>query len=297
VDLLSSLDVSKIADWALAKLPAVGAALLIMLAFLVGYRLSRAPLRAVLARAGLHRKLVQLLVDSIFKYSLVAIGLVMAAAQLGIDVAAAIAGLGVVGIAVGFAAQDTLSNVISGIVVFMDKPFVVGDWITVEGNYGKVGDITLRSTRIRTPQNTWVVIPNKSIIDAVLVNHSKHGEIRIDVPVGIAYKEDITAARDAILEAVRTIDWVLEDPAPDVVVDALGSSSIDLLARVWIHNADRERATHFAVVERTKRALDAAGIQIPFPHLQLFVDSVEERVWRRIEALAPSAARGTEDAQ
>ncbi len=296
MDLPSSPDLSRIADWVLATLPAAGAALLIMLAFLVGYRLSRAPLRAVLGRAGLHRKLVELLVDSIYKYSLAAVGLVMAAAQVGIDVAAAIAGLGVIGIAVGFAAQDTLANVISGIVVFMDKPFVVGDWITVEGHYGKVGDITLRSTRVRTPQNAWVVIPNKSIIDAVLVNHSTHGEIRIDVPVGVAYKEDVAAARDAILQAVRSIDWVLEEPAPDVVVDALGSSSIDLLARVWIGHADRGRATHFAVVERAKLALDAAGIQIPFPHLQLFVDSVEERVWRRLERLAPPG-RGATEAQ
>lgn len=134
------------------------------------------------------------------------------------------------------------------------------------------------------------------IADWVLVNHSKHGELRVDVPVGIAYKEDITAAREAILGAVRRIDWVLDQPAPDVVVDALGSSSIDLLVRVWIHDADRGRAAHFAVVEHVKRALDAAGIQIPFPHLQLFVDSVEERVWRRIEEPAPPA-RGAENAQ
>lgn len=268
-------------------LPNVGAALAVMVAFFVLHRLSRRPLRLVLGRAGLHDKLVQLLVDAIYKYTLLVIALVMAASQVGIDVAAAVAGLGVVGIAVGLAAQDTLANVISGILVFVDKPFIVGDWVTVDGDYGKVGDITLRSTRIRTPRNTWIVIPNKTIINAVLVNHSHHGELRVDVPVGIAYKEDIARAREVILTAIGELPMVIESPAPDVVADALGSSSIDLSVRVWIADPDHEQATHFAVVETTKRALDAAGIQIPFPHLQLFVDSVEERVWRRVAELVP----------
>lgn len=274
-------------DRVIGFLPRLGMALLVLAAFWLLYRLSRHPLRALLGRAGLHDKLVQLLIDAIYKYALLAVALVMAAAQVGIDVAAAVAGLGVVGIAVGLAAQDTLANVIAGILVFLDKPFIVGDWVTVDGNYGKVGDITLRSTRIRTPRNTWIVIPNKSIINAVLVNHSHHGELRLDVPVGIAYKEDVTAAREAILAAVRDLEDVIATPPPDVVVEALGSSSVDLLVRVWIAHADREQATHYATVEAAKRALDAAGIQIPFPHLQLFVDSVEERVWDRLESLRP----------
>jgi small conductance mechanosensitive channel len=188
-------------------------------------------------------------------------------------------------IAVGFAAQDALANVISGIMIFWDKPFLVGDWITVGDSYGEVTDITLRSTRIRTPRNTYVVIPNKSIIDVVLENHSKHGEVRVEIPVGIAYKEDIGKARRAILEAVGRIEGICDDPAPDVVVQALGGSSVDLMVRVWIASAGLQRPVFFKVIEESKLALDRAGIQIPFPHLQLFVDSVEERVWERVVAL------------
>jgi len=192
MDMISRLvDVEKVLQRVLAFLPSLVAAVLIMAAFLVLFRLSRRPLAALLARAGLHEKLVQLLVESLYRYALMAIGLVMAAAQVGINVATAVAGLGVVGIAVGFAAQDTLANLIAGIVVFIDKPFIVGDWITVADQFGKVADITLRSTRIRTPQNSYVVIPNKQIIDVVLENHTKHGELRVDVPVGIAYKETV----------------------------------------------------------------------------------------------------------
>ncbi len=290
--LLESLHLTPLVDRLIAFLPALGAAALILAVFAVLYRLSRGPLSLLLSRAGVHEKVVQLLVRSVYRWTLIAVAVVMAADQVGINVAAAVAGLGVAGIAVGFAAQDTLANVIAGIVIFLDRPFVVGDWVEVDGDYGRVSEITLRSTRIRTPRNTWVVIPNKHIVDAVLENHSKHGEIRIDVPVGIAYKEDIDRAREVLLAAVADLDGVLDDPHPDVVVAGLGSSSVDLTVRVWIHHADREQATGFAVAETSKKALDAAGIQIPFPHLQLFVDQVESRVWNRLE----TALRPGEDA-
>jgi len=266
-------------------IPDVLAAAVVLAAFYVAFRLSRRPLRMVFQRAGMHQKLVELLVDSIYRYGLMAIALVMAASQLGINVGAAIAGLGVAGIAVGFAAQDSLANVISGIIVFLDKPFIVGDWITVEDEYGEVTNITLRSTRIRTPRNSYVVIPNKRIIDTVLENHSKHGRLRVDIPIGIAYKEDIGDARKVLLEAMKEVPGVLDDPAPDVVVDALGSSSVDLKVRVWISSAEHRQATSYSVVEESKLALDEAGIEIPFPHLQLFLDTVEDRVWQGAKVL------------
>jgi small conductance mechanosensitive channel len=212
-------------------------------------------------------------------------GLIMALGQLGVNVTAALAGVGIAGIAIGFAAQDSVANVISGIMIFWDKPFVVGDWIEVEDSYGQVSDITLRSTRIRTPRNTFVVIPNKNIIDTVLENFSFHGEMRVEVPVGIAYREDIAAARKVLLDAVAGIDWVRREPAPDVVVESLGDSSVNLLVRVWVDKGSLLRPTRFAVTEAAKLGLDAAGIQIPFPHLQLRVDDVDDRVWKKAGAL------------
>ncbi len=218
-------------------------------------------------------------------------GLVMAAAQLGINVGAALAGLGVIGLALAFAAQDSVANVISGIIIFWDKPFEVGDWIKVEEQFGRVNNITLRSTRIRTPRNTYVVIPNKAIIDAVLENLSQHGELRVDVAVGIAYKEDILTARRVLLEAVSGIDTVKSEPAPDVVVQELGDSSVNLQVRVWIESARDRQGTYFKAIEAAKLALDRAGIEIPFPHLQLFVDDVEERVWDKAAGLRSGAPR------
>lgn len=274
-------------------LPRLGAALLVLAVFWLIYRLSRLPLHAVLKKADFQPALIGLIVDNLYRYALMIVGAVMAADQLGINIAAALAGLGVAGLALGFAAQDSVANVISGILIFWDKPFVVGDWIKAEGNYGKVVEITLRSTRIRTARNTYVVMPNKTVIDAVLENFSKHGEMRVDVPVGIAYKEDIGAAREVLLDAVRALPGVMTDPEPDVVVESLGDSSVNLLVRAWVDDADALPRVTFAVVEASKKALDAAGIQIPFPHLQLFVDDVEDRVIRKVAQVRSVAGGGS----
>ncbi len=265
--------------------PPVIAAVAVLVALWIILRLTQRPLRLVLTRWGLHPTLIAMIVDRVYRGAIAVFGLVMAADQLGINVAAALAGIGVVGLAVGFAAQDTLANVIAGFLIFIDKPFEVGDWVTVADNYGAVSNITMRSTRIRTNRNTYVVIPNKTIIDTVLVNHSKHGETRIDVPIGIAYKENIGRAREVVLAAVRQVEDIILKPEPDVVVSELASSSVNLNVRVWIAEASREQAVYFRVIEASKLALDAAGIQIPYPHLQLFVDNVEDRVWQQAARL------------
>jgi small conductance mechanosensitive channel len=284
------VDLPRLTTTLVEYLPRVGLAVALFVLFLLLHRASRRPLMAALVRLSFHEKMVELLVDRIYKYTLVILGLVMAADQLGVNIGAALAGLGVAGIAIGFAAQDSVANVISGILIFWDKPFVVGDWITTEGHYGCVSDITLRTTRIRTPRNTYVVIPNKRIIDEVLENHSKHGEIRVDVPVGIAYKEDIRKARTVLLDAVKSMKEISHVREPDVVVEELGGSSVNLKVRVWIEQPSKQQATFAGIVEICKLSLDEAGIQIPFPHLQLFVDDVQEPVWQRAAGLIGTSA-------
>lgn len=262
----------------LAFLPGLFAAIIIIIVAYVLSRAVRAVLRQALKKANFEEVLIGLLVDTVLHYVIVILGLLMALSQLGVNVTAALAGVGVAGIAIGFAAQDSVANVISGILIFWDKPFVVGDWIETEGQYGKVTNITLRTTRIRTPQNSYIVVPNKRIIDEVLENFSKHGEVRVDAVIGIAYKEDIDAAREALIKAARSLDDVLDSPAPDVVVDELAGSSVNLKLRAWVDSADKRKGVLFELHEKGKVALDEAGIEIPFPHLQLFVDTVEDRV-------------------
>ncbi len=271
-----------------AWLPRLFAAVLLMTFFWGLFRVSRATLSRVLAHTGFDHALIGMLLN-VYRFTLMTFGIVMAAGQLGINVGAALAGLGVVGLTIGFAAKDTLSNIMAGFLIFWDKPFHVGDWVSLGGSEGQVAEITMRTTRLRTRNNTWIIIPNEAVINQVLTNHSTNGQTRLEVPVGIAYKEDIGAARRAILGAMEALDGVMRDPAPAVVVNNLGDSSVDLLIHVWIPDAEAEKPMFFRVLETAKVALDKADIEIPFPHLQLFVDAVNKSVWQDAAEMAQAA--------
>lgn len=280
-DIFGWVDWDRVGNRAIDFVPRLGIAIVILIAFWAMYRITRPPLNAILRRAGFAQALIHLLVDNVYKVVVIGIGLVMSASQLGINVGAALAGIGVVGIAVGFAAQESIANMIAGFLIFWDRPFEVGHFIETQDKYGEVRHITMRTTRIRTQENTYVVIPNKQIIGELLVNHSMYGKTRVNVPVGIAYKEQIAEAREVLLKAVAKLEGVLQDPPPTVVAIGLGDSSVNLEVRVWISNASQERPIFFRVMETVKVTLDAAGIEIPFPHLQLFVENVEDRVWKQ----------------
>jgi small conductance mechanosensitive channel len=270
--------------------PRVLGALVVLLVFWVILRATRPLLRRVLTRARFAEALIGLLVDGLFKGAIIIIAFITAVSQLGINVTAALAGLGVAGIALGFAAQETVANMIAGFLVFWDRPFQIGDYVTTQGMYGRVQEITMRTTRIRTMENTYAVIPNKQIIGDLLVNHSMYGVTRVNVPIGIAYKEKIAEARATLLPAISKVAGVVESPASDVVAIELGGSSVNLMARVWISDAALEKPVAQAVLEACKVALDEAGIEIPFPHLQLFVEDVRESALKGLGSLPRFAA-------
>jgi small conductance mechanosensitive channel len=266
--------------------PRLVAALLVLFIFWIILRITKPPLRAMLRRAEFAEALVVLLIDNVYKVVLMGFGVIMAASQLGINIGAALAGLGVAGLAVGFAAQESVANTIAGFLIFWDKPFQVGQFVTTQGEYGNVTDITMRTTRIRTPRNTFLVIPNRKIIEDVLVNHSMYGHTRVDIPVGIAYKENIDEARRVLMAVGHADSEVVDDPHPEVVVTELGGSSVNLEIRVWIHDAQVERPTFVRVLEAAKKALDDAGIEIPYPHLQLFFEDIRKPAVEQMQLIA-----------
>ena len=206
-EIVSRLDLEALAtnltQSIVGSIPDFVVAVVFLVGFWAAFKVSERPLRMALSAWGFHQTLVGMLVDTVWRYTVLGFGIVMAAGQLGVNIAAALAGIGVVGIAIGFAAQDTLSNIIAGFLIFLDKPFAVGDWVEVADETGEVSEITMRSTRIQCKNNSWVIIPNKKIIDEVLVNYSRKGDTRVDVPIGIAYKESILEAREVLLKAVE----------------------------------------------------------------------------------------------
>lgn len=209
------------------------------------------------------------------KYFIVAIALLSIADQLGINVTALIAGLGVAGLALSFAAQDTVQNIISGVALIIDRPFRVGDWISIGDQHASVADIRLRTTVLTSFDNETIVVPNKMLVQERIINYTLTPRIRIRVPVGIAYKEDIDAARKVMLATVEGDDRILADPAPIVLLTSLGASSVNLEMRFWCEDSIQKFTLMWEYTEKCKKALDAAGIQIPYPHLQLFLERTE----------------------
>jgi len=192
-----------------------------------------------------------------------------------VNVTALLAGLSIAGIAVGFAARDTLENFISGVTILLDRPFSIGDTIQIEGVYGTVEEITLRSTRLRTLNNEVMVMPNLHMINQKLINHAMLGVVRVEVPFGIAYKEYPQAARAVVLELTEGDDRLHPDLPPSVVVTGLNNSSVDMVLRVYVKNPRDEVSVRHGYIEKVREALREADIEIPFPHLQLFIDEAK----------------------
>ena len=216
-----------------------------------------------------------IVIDLLNKFSgaiVYATAAVIALDVLGVNVMPFIAGAGVLGVAVGFAAKDTLSNLIAGILLIIDRPFEIGDrievWSVPKGNasWGDVIDIGLRATRIKTTDNIVVIIPNNEIMTRDIVNYTiLSNSIRVRIDIGIAYDTDLDKAKALIIEAARSADWILANPAPKVVVRNFGESSVDLQARVWIKDARRRMDTIDYITDTVKTLFHRNGIEIPYP--------------------------------
>lgn len=207
-------------------------------------------------------------------YRVVAILLIViiVMAQLGVDVTALLAGLSIAGIALGFAARDSLENFISGVTILIDEPFVVGDYIEVNDTYGQVDEITLRSTRMRTVRNEIMVLPNSFMISNQLINHTKRNTVRVDIGFGIAYDEYPSEAREVVLALFEEDDRVIPNPGPTVVVTKMADSSVDMMLRFFVKDPSKEVPMRWEYTEKVREALRDAEIEIPFPHLQMFLD-------------------------
>ncbi len=207
-----------------------------------------------------------------------AVAIVLALDIMGINVMPFVAGAGILGIAIGFAAKDTLSNLIAGILLIIDRPFEIGDRIEVwsapagSSSWGDVIDIGLRATKIRTTDNIIIVIPNNEIMKRDIVNYTLIStNIRIRINIGVAYDTDIKHAKEVILKVASKMDWILEDPPPRVVVRNFGESAVDLQLRVWINDARRRMDTISAITDNVKCAFDKAGIEIPYPKRDIHI--------------------------
>ena len=206
--------------------------------------------------------------------------------QLGFSLAPLLGAAGIIGIAIGFASQTSVSNIISGLFLLAEQPFKVGDIITVGTTTGIVDSVDVLSVKLRTFDNKFVRMPNESLIKQELMNLTRYPIRRFNATVSVAYKEDIQRVREILLDVADKNEYCLKEPEPLIVLDMFGASSIDLLFLVWAET-DHYLNLKTTINEEVKARFDAEGIEIPFPHLSLYAGSESQPI--RVEQLPGGA--------
>lgn len=192
--------------------------------------------------------------------------------ELGFSLTPLLGAAGVVGIALGFASQTSVSNVIAGLFLIAEQPFVVDDVIQVGDITGRVLSVDTMSVKLRTFDNRFVRIPNETLVKSTVVNITRFPIRRLDVRIGVAYREDPERVREVLLDVADKNPIALMEPEPLVIFDAFADSSLNLLFAVW---ATRENWLDLknSIQEEVKKRFDEEGIEIPFPHRTLYVGS------------------------
>jgi small conductance mechanosensitive channel len=242
-----------------------------LLIFFVGFYLIRFvchSLEKILKKSPRVDDMLKDLIVSVVGKSLWVLVIIMILGRIGLDIGPLIAGLGLTGFILGFAFQDSLSNLASGVMLTLNRPFQIGDYVDAGGVSGTIKAMDMMAVSMTTPDNKRIIIPNKSVWGSAITNYTALDTRRVDMAVGISYGSDIATAKKVILDAILSFDEVLSDPAPTIEVVGLGDSSVNLVVRPWVKTADYLTIL-FAAYPKIKAALDANGIEIPFPQVDV----------------------------
>jgi len=191
--------------------------------------------------------------------------IVVILSQLGIETTSFAAILAAAGLAIGLALQGSLSNFAGGVLMMIFKPIKIGDLIEAQGEIGVVKEIEIFTTKLIGLSNKEIIIPNGSLSNGTIVNYTTEGTRRVDLVFGVGYDSDIKQTKNVLMDVLTAHPKVLKDPAPAVTVSELADSSINFATRPWCKTEDYWDV-FFDVTEQVKEALDAAGIEIPYPH-------------------------------
>ena len=185
--------------------------------------------------------------------------------QLGVDVTTFAAVIAAAGLAVGLALQGSLSNFAGGVLIMIFKPYKIGDLIEAQGTIGTVRLIDIFTTKLATPQNKLAIVPNGAMANGNIINYTALGQIRVDTVIGVDYASDIAQTKEVLMKVLTSNPKVLKEPAPAVNVMELADSSVNFAVRPYCKPEDYWQV-YFDTYEGCKLALDAAGIEIPYPH-------------------------------
>ena len=248
-------------------------AILILLVGWLIIKLISAAVRKALMRGKAKGKLLVDFICSVVTKICWVVLLIMVVGRLGVNVGPLLAGLGATGFIFAFACQESLSNFASGLMVALNEPFKVGDFVEAAGLSGTIAEVGIMATVMTTPDGKRIVVPNKSVWGGPITNYNTLGLRRVDLQVGIDYGEDPTKAVEVISKAVAAVPGVLADPAPGVAVASLDDSAVQINVRPWVKSADYWPVAA-ATLTAVKAALEKAGVKIPFPQIEVHKASV-----------------------
>lgn len=231
--------------------------------------------RSLIRRSKRASELIERFILNVVHKILWVLVLMVGLSQLGIDMGPMIAGLGVGGFIIGFAFQETLGNFAAGMMLMINEPFKVGDWIEAAGAAGSVSDVNIMASTLTTGDNRVITIPNRKVWGDKIVNFSAMDLRRLDLTVGIAYSADIELAVKTIEGLLDANAKVVTDPKPVIAVNELGDSAVSLIVRPWCGTADYW-PLRFELIRAIKEILDAEGIEIPCPQVELHIKKVKQ---------------------
>jgi small conductance mechanosensitive channel len=211
--------------------------------------------------------------ETVLKFFVFSIGILAALSATGFQTSAVLASLGVVGLTIGFALRDTLSNIISGLLIFIDRPFTIGDLVEIDGKYGRVDRISLRTTRVVTPDGKMLAVPNAEVMNKTVTSYTNFPNIRLDIAVSVGVREDLDRVRSILLSLVRDNQDYLSEPAPSVVVTALNDYNVALELRVWLENERLHIQKRFELREQVFNTLTSHSIDMPYETVRSIIEN------------------------
>jgi len=207
---------------------------------------------------------------SMARYVILAFVIIAVLNRFGVQTASIVALLGAAGLAVGLALQGAMSNLAAGVMLLIFRPYKVGDFIDAAGRFGNVTEIDMFTTILQTFDNQQIIVPNSQIWGEQIINHSHHPIRGVDMHFGVAYDENIDAAKSVIEKVINSHPNILKDPAPFIEVEKLNDSSVDFLVRPFC-KGEHYFDVLYSVPELIKKALDENDIEIPFPHRKVIL--------------------------
>ena len=242
----------------------------ILIIWFIGAKLikfARKVLRKTLERAHADRGVITFL-DNFAKFGLYALLVVIILGKFGVDMASITAAVASAGVAVGLALQGSLSNLAGGVLILILKPFDIGDYIVSSGVEGTVSSIQMFTTKLVTPDNRVIIVPNGTLSNGTITNVSAMDKRRIDITASIAYTADLKLAKSVLMNLLEGCEYVMKDEVHDVFVSNLGTSSVDLNVRFWVKSSEYWAAKSY-ITENIKLKLDENNIEIPYNKLDV----------------------------